>query len=408
MAISRRTFLRGTALPFAAGLVGQSQAKIVVVGAGAFGGWTALHLRRLGAKVTLIDSWGPGNARSSSGGETRVIRAIYGADREYTEMVRRAFPMWETLDASTDETLYVETGALWFFHGDDGYAKSSLPVMQANGFPVEQLTLTDAARRYPQIELKGVKSVWLERRAGALSARRACAVVRDAFQKAGGSYRTAHVEVPQIDKQLSSVRLADGSLLEADAFVFACGPWLGQVFPDLLGEAIQPSRQEVCYFGAPRGSERYQAGRLPIWVDFGERVFYGIPDLGGSGFKIADDTRGEAFDPTNGNRKPTEEGLARVREALAARFPELANAPLLKAEVCQYENSPDGNLIIDRHPRAPNVWLAGGGSGHGFKLAPAVGEMVASRILAGNEVPKMFHLDRLRNMKKRGTQLDRN
>src|SRR5687767_9935996 len=216
MTISRRSFVRATALPLAASLVSRrafakSAPRIVVVGAGAFGGWTALHLRRLGANVTLVDSWGPGNARSSSGGETRVIRAIYGADREYTEMVRRAYTMWETLDASTDETLYVETGAVWLFHDDDAYARSAVPVMQANGFPLDQLTVAEAARKYPQIDFKGVKSVWLERRAGALSARRACAVVRDAFQKAGGSYRTAHVELPELDKQPSTLRLADGS-----------------------------------------------------------------------------------------------------------------------------------------------------------------------------------------------------
>src|SRR5687767_9666956 len=317
MTISRRSFVRATALPLAASLVSRrafakSAPRIVVVGAGAFGGWTALHLRRLGANVTLVDSWGPGNARSSSGGETRVIRAIYGADREYTEMVKRSYAMWETLDASTDESLYVETGVVWMHRGDDAYVRSSVPVMQASGFPIDQMSVADAARKYPQIEFKCVKSVCLERRAGALSARRACAVVRDAFQKAGGSYRTAHVEIPELDKQPSTLRLADGSTLDADAFVFACGPWLGQVFPDLLGEAIQPTRQEVYYFGAPRGSERYQPGRLPIWIDFGERIFYGVPDLGGSGFKIADDTRGEPFDPTNGNRTPSDEGLARA------------------------------------------------------------------------------------------------
>ena len=413
MTISRRRFVRSASLPFAAsflgpGLLAKPAPRIVVIGAGAFGGWTAFHLRRLGAKVTLVDSWGPGNARSSSGGETRVIRAIYGADREYTEMVRRSYTMWETLDASADESLYVETGALWLHRGDDAYVRSSVPVMKASGFPIDQITVTDAVRRYPQIDFKGVKSVWLERRAGALAARHACAVVRDAFQKAGGSYRTGHVDLREIDKQLATVQLADGSRLEADAFVFACGPWLGQIFPDLLGEAIQPTRQEVFYFGTPRGSERYQPGRLPIWIDFGERIFYGIPDLGGSGFKIADDTRGEPFDPTNGNRTPSEEGLARARGVLVERFPELSNAPLLKAEVCQYENSPDGNLIIDRHPRASNVWLIGGGSGHGFKLSPAVGEIAAKRILSGKEVPKMFLLDRLRDMKKRGTQFDRN
>ncbi|HEX8409214.1 MAG TPA: FAD-dependent oxidoreductase [Thermoanaerobaculia bacterium] len=342
-----------------------SAPRVAVIGAGAFGGWTALHLRRLGAQVTLVDAWGPGNPRASSGGETRVIRAVYGPDRIYVEMVKRAYELWEQLDPS----LYVATGTLWMHRGDDAYVRSSLPILRELGFPVDQFTVEEAAKRWPQIDFSGVQSVYLERRAGALYARRACAVVRDAFVREGGVYRTAHVE--------------SASEIPADVHVWACGPWLKQV---------RPTRQEVYYFGPPRGSDRYSAGRMPIWIDFGERILYGIPDLGGAGFKVADDTRGEAFDPTNGDRTPSAAAIARTRAFLAERFPELASAPLVKAEVCQYENSPDGNLIVDR--QAPNVWVVGGGSGHGFKLGPAVGELAAQAILRGREVPEQFRLDR--------------
>ena len=409
MSISRRAFITTVAaLPLAArALVAPSAPRIAVIGAGAFGGWTALHLRRLGAHVELIDSWGPGNARSSSGGESRVIRAIYGQDRPYVEMVKRAYELWEELDASTDQTLYVETGALWMHRGDDAYVRSSLPILKDLGFIVDKLTVEDAARRYPQIDFRGVQSVWFERRAGALSARRACITVRDAFQKSGGSYRTAHVEPgPIVNGSLSALRLGDGTRVEADAYVFACGPWLGRLFPEVLGDKIHPSRQEVFYFGAPRGSERYLPGRLPVWIDFGERIIYGVPDIDGRGFKVADDTRGEPIDPTSTDRTPSTEAIARARQLLAERFPELAKAPLLESRVCQYENSPDGHLIIDRHPQAANVWFAGGGSGHGFKLSPAVGEIAAARILSGKEVPSLFHLERLRDTTKPTTQFE--
>jgi sarcosine oxidase len=399
MTITRRTFLGCVAaVPFAArldatALFAASKPRVVVAGAGAFGGWTALHLQSLGAEVTLIDAWGPGNARSSSGGDTRVIRAIYGPDRVYVEMVKRAYELWEKIGATVDEPLYVETGALWMHRGSDAYVRSSLPILRELGFAVDQLTLDDAARRYPQIDFRGVKSVWLERRAGALSARRACVAVRDAFVKSGGAYRTEFVK-PRIDGT------------DADAYVYACGPWLGKLFPEVIGDRVRPTRQEVFYFGTPRGSERYMPGHLPIWIDFGPHIIYGIPDVHGRGFKVADDTRGAPIDPTNANRTPTAQGLARARHLLSERFPELANAPLLSAEVCQYENSPDGNLIIDRHPDAKNVWLVGGGSGHGFKLSPAVGEIAANAILAGKEVPKQFHLDRLQKTAKRKTQFD--
>jgi glycine/D-amino acid oxidase-like deaminating enzyme len=147
-------------------------------------------------------------------------------------------------------------------------------------------------------------------------------------------------------------------------------------------------------------------GRFPVWIDFGQRIFYGVPDIAGRGFKIADDTRGEDVDPTTLDRTPSAESITRARNLLAERFPELAKAPLIAAEVCQYENSPDGHLILDRHPQAKNVWLLGGGSGHGFKLSPAVGEMTAQRVLTGKEVPKLFHLDRLRDAAKPKTQFD--
>jgi glycine/D-amino acid oxidase-like deaminating enzyme len=376
--------------------------RVVVVGAGAFGGWTALHLRRLGAEVTLVDSWGAGNPRSSSGGDTRVIRAIYGPDRIYVEMVRRAYELWDGLDPS----LYVETGALWMHRGDDSYVRSSVPILKELGFAVDPLEIAEAVRRYPQIEFAGVQSVWLERRAGALSARRACEVVRDAFVKAGGTYRTAYAEPAAIaGEAMPALRLGDGARIEADAFVFACGPWLGRVFPDVVGDRVKATRQEVYYFGVPSGSQRYVPSRMPIWIDFGERIVYGIPDLDGRGFKLADDTRGEPFDPTNGDRTPTAAGIARARVLLAERFPELAKAPLLRSEVCQYENSPDGNLILDRHPQAKNVWLLGGGSGHGFKLSPAVGEMAAAAVLSGGPVPSLFRLDR--ETAKPSTQFER-
>jgi sarcosine oxidase len=406
--LTRRTFVRGiAALPFAARLDALSllaPPRVVVIGAGAFGGWTALHLRRLGADVTLLDSWGPGNTRSSSGGETRVIRAVYGVDRVYVEMVQRAFDLWEQLDASVDDELYVGTGVLWMHRGVDDYVRSSLPVLRELGFAVDSIPLADAAKRYPQIDFAGIRSVWLERRAGALSARRACVAVRDAFVKAGGTYRTGQA-LPNISNR--TLTLEDGSKLQADHFVFACGPWLGKLFPDVLGQAIRPTRQEVFYFGTPHGSQRYQPPQLPIWIDFGDRIIYGVPDVHGRGFKVADDTRGVPIDPTTTDRRASDEGLARARHLLAERFPEMKDAPLLASEVCQYENSPDGDLIIDRHPHAENIWLAGGGSGHGFKLSPAVGEIAAARILTGKPVPEMFRLDRLHGLSKTGTQFEK-
>jgi glycine/D-amino acid oxidase-like deaminating enzyme len=410
-ALTRRRFLQGAALaPVVASAVvraASSRPRIVVVGAGAFGGWTAWHLLRGGAEVTLVDAWGPGNPRASSGGESRVIRGIYGADRIYTEMVRRAFELWEELDATVQEPLYVPTGALWMMRGDDRYIRQALPIMEDLGFPVEEPSVAAARRRWPQIDFSGVERLYLEHRAGALSARLACLTVRDRLLDAGGSYRTARAEPGEmVAGTMRTLALGDGTRLEADSFVFACGPWLGETFPDVVGERVLPTRQEVYYFGPPAGSEAWGPERLPVWIDFGERVLYGLPDVHGRGFKLADDTRGEVIDPTTLDRRPSAEGLARARRFLAERFPGLAAAPLVESRVCQYENSPDGHLILDRHPEAGNVWFAGGGSGHGFKLGPAVGELLAAAVLGGPMPPERFRLARLAAAEPGGTQFD--
>ena len=412
MPVSRRTFLRcAGVLPLAAlgapEIFGASKPRVAVVGAGAFGGWTAFHLRKLGCDVTLLDQWGPGNMNSSSGGKTRVIRSIYGADRIYSEMVKRSFELWEALDAADAEQIYVPTGVLWIMREDDGYVRTALPIVRGLGFPVDALTVDEAKKRYPQIDLRGVKSVWFEHRAGALFSRRACRAVRDAFGKAGGKYHTAGVTPGKIvNGAMAAPRTDTGGRVEADVYVFACGPWLGKLFPDVIGGAVRPTRQEVYYFETPRASDDFQVGHLPIWVDFGKRIVYGMPGIDGRWFKIADDTRGETIDPTTMKRVATPAGVERARAFLAERFPALAKAPLLSAEVCQYENSPDGNLIADRHPHAKNVWLLGGGSGHGFKLAPALGELAAQAIVAGKEVPKMFRLDRIPALLKPKTQFE--
>src|SRR5215207_3676867 len=142
--------------------------RVVVVGAGAFGGWTAIALLRRKVAVTLVDAWGPGNARASSGGETRVIRGMYGADRLYTEWVNRSFDLWIDGEARWDAKLYQRTGALWMFSGDDSYARASLPLLAACDLHVWELGLAAAARRFPLFDFDGVKTVFHEHEAGYL------------------------------------------------------------------------------------------------------------------------------------------------------------------------------------------------------------------------------------------------
>jgi len=401
---SRRSLLKGGAAvlalhasrllsPLAA--AASAKPRVAVVGAGAFGGWTALHLVRRGARVVLLDAWGPGNSRASSGGETRVIRATYGPDRIYVEMAARSLRLWRDSERSFGRPLFRKTGVLWMAGADDRYERAALPLLRAAGLSVERLEATEAAARYPQIEFEGVNWVLHEKEAGYLLARRACQAVLERFQVEGGEYRLAAVTPgPVVNDRMGPLLLSDRNVLSADRYVFACGPWLGTMFPEILGARIRPSRQEEFFFGTPPGDPTWLEDRLPVWIDNGPRIFYGIPGSEWRGFKVADDTRGEDFDPTNGERKPSAKGLRSARDYMAFRFPGLKDAPLLEARVCQYENSPDGRFIIDRHPQAANAFIAGGGSGHGFKHGPAIGERLADLVLGTSRPEPFFALSR--------------
>jgi glycine/D-amino acid oxidase-like deaminating enzyme len=223
-------------------------------------------------------------------------------------------------------------------------------------------------------------------------ARRAVQVAAPQAVAEGADWRIASASAPDgTSGSARSVELAGIGSATATTFVFALGPWFGKVFPDLLAERIFPTRQEVFYFGAPRGDVRFAPPALPAWIDFGAEI-YGIPDVESKGFKIAPDRHGPPFDPDSGERVVTPETLAFARAYLAARFPALRDAPLVASEVCQYENTSNGDFLIDRHPRFENVWLVGGGSGHGFKHGPAVAEYVAARIADGGQVDARFRL----------------
>jgi glycine/D-amino acid oxidase-like deaminating enzyme len=369
--------------------------RVAVIGAGAFGGWTALYLRRRGARVTLLDAWGPGNSRASSGGETRVIRGTYGPNSVYTKMAARSLELWKENEARWRLKLYNRTGVLWMASGDDSYERAAMPLLREAGLAFEALTADEAAKRFAQINFDGVKWALLEKDAGYLTARRACEAVLDAFLAEGGEYRQLAVEPGRIDRgTLQGLSLSDGSKLSADHYVFACGPWLGKIFPGVMGNLIKPTRQEVFFFGTPAGDRRFVEDAMPAWIDFSARRFYGIPGNQWRGFKLACDLRGPEFDPTSGERTPSPESLQSARDYLDFRFPALKGASLLESRVCQYEQSPDENFIIDRHPQASNVWLVGGGSGHGFKHGPAIGELVGDLLLAGKPADPFFALAR--------------
>jgi glycine/D-amino acid oxidase-like deaminating enzyme len=376
----------------------KSKLHVAVVGAGAFGGWTALHLLERGARVTLLDAWGPGNSRASSGGETRIMRGTYGPDQPYTRLAARAITLWAKYERRWKRQFLHRTGVLWMVSSDeDGFERGSLGMLREAGISFGELSTAEMKRRWPQINFADVRWGIFEPGCGYLDARISCQAVVDAFVAGGGEYQQVAVLDDGLESgTLRALGLSDGSRLKADLYVFACGPWLGRLFRHTVGDLVRPTKQDIFFFGTPAGDSRFNDSQLPVWGDHGKRFFYGIPGSDRRGFKVADDTRGGSFDPTDGERVVTPATLKRVREYIALRFPAMKDAPLIETRVCQYEHTPDSGFILDRHPQMENVWLVGGGSGHGFKHGPAVGEMVAESILEDRDLDAVWGLARFR------------
>jgi monomeric sarcosine oxidase len=391
--VSRRHVLGGAAMAGALAGVSLAPARaipdarvgwdFIVVGAGVFGAWTAWTLQRRGHKVLLLDAWGAGHSRSSSGGETRLIRTEYAGNAFYTRWAWESLAEWHALSRRHESPIFHQTGALYIYPEDSAKIEGSIAIQRELGIPIEKIGARDLARRWPQVNFDGIAVGVMQPTMGALMARRSIQNLVAELVKNGGGYRQFAVDPPRSDRgALAAVTGTGGETLSAGRFVFACGPWLPKLFPDVVGGRIVPTRQDVFFFAPTPGDKRFEAANMPAWVDVSSKdLHYGFPDIEARGFKIALDGHGPKYDPDNGDRRITDQALADVRTYLARRFPDLARRPLAESRVCQYENSDNGHLLIDRHPAWANVWIVGGGSGHGFKHGPAVGRYAADLAL---------------------------
>ena len=311
MRTTRRRFVKTAAGVLGAALApsrGRAQAPrvsagraydVAVVGAGVFGAWTAYHLRRSRVdSVALVDAYGPGNARSSSGGHSRVIRMGYGDQEVYTRWSMRSLDLWKSLfDKAGRPWLFHPAGVLWMARGEDPLTTSTLGLLQRFGVRHERLGRSDLERRWPQIDFG--PNTWgiHEPDSGFLMAFRSVQAVVEAATAAGVEYLQERVASPTAGTG-TLVALATGSsrTVVAGAYVFACGPWLPKLFQGSPGERIFPTRQEVFYFGPGPGDTRFRPPALPVWVDFAEEI-YGLPDVEGRGFKVAPTATGPHSTP---------------------------------------------------------------------------------------------------------------
>jgi monomeric sarcosine oxidase len=368
--------------------------KVAVIGAGVFGAWTAHHLQQQGHRVTLVDAWGPAHSRSSSGGESRLTRGAYGKDDIYTRMALDSLADWKALSAVSGLPIFIPAGVLFFFPTDEPYFRDTVAAHERLQLPTETLGARELKQRFPMIDFEGISVGVFEPAFGALTARRAVLTLVERFVRAGGKYATGSAVSPSVaHDRVAEVRLSTGEQIVADNFVFALGAWLPKLFPDVVGSRIRPTRQEIFFFAPPQGDPRFLPGAMPCWADFNDGdMFYGFPDLESRGVKFAHDIHGPEVDPDTQDRLPTQAALEEVIAYRDRRFPLLQSAPLTEARVCQYENSSNGDFLIDFHPQLENVLLVGGGSGHGFKHGPEVGRYAAARLSGSVEPEPRFSL----------------
>ncbi|MEM7417524.1 MAG: FAD-dependent oxidoreductase [Gemmatimonadota bacterium] len=377
--------LQGTPRPARAQTSNSSD--VLVIGAGTFGVWTAYHLSRLGASVTLVDAYGPGNSRASSGGETRQMQADTRSDL-YTRSSIDSYGWWKRLERESGISIVLETGKvdLSLSAEDRDVGEEVAGRHQRFGIEGTEILEPDEVRyRWPQMHSDDASwGIYSEGAAGCvMMARKGVAVVAEQLQQQGGQVRTSHVR-PRLTSTgaVEGVTTQDGETLSAGHYVFACGPWLSTLFPDLLGPRLQVQRRDVLFFGSPPGDSRFAYPHMPTWFVRGSG-FYGFPDIEARGFKVAPYPDYNVIDPDVDERLIMPHQVRRGRQFLAHRFPGLADMPISETRVCQVTNTSDRDFMADVHPESDNVWIVGGGSGHGFKHGPAVGEHLANRIIGG-------------------------
>ncbi len=368
-----------------------------MVGAGVIGAWTALWLRRGGHDVTLIDRHGPGNRLGSSGDESRITRSSHAGDRHYPVWQRRALGHWRALERDAGQQLFFQTGVVWLANEAQTFEGESLATLQSLGIPVERWTADELAVRFPVLDPTGVPWALFEPEAGALMARKGVTAAIEQLESQGGEVITGRVRPPEgagpdggatdgaapdaaaSRDAFARIELEDGPTVEADAFVFACGPWLPDLFPAAIGGLIEPHRQDVMHFQVPEGDRRYDAGAMPALIDF-EGSFYAFPSFDGKSLKACPDWLGPVERPDDSARECADATIDAAREVLRRRLPGLAAQPVVRTSTCFYEVTPDAHFVIDRHPGLGNAWIVGGGTGHAFKHGPVIGESVAALV----------------------------
>lgn len=358
---------------------------VIVAGLGAFGSAAARALARRGANVLGLDRYQPPHELASHGGRTRIIREAYFEAPLYVPLVRAAFDAWNALGEDTGRRLFQPTGGLMIGPADGELIQGTLASVREHSIAHELLGAVDLRARFPRLEVRDAAVGVLEERAGVLDGPACVEALLSSASDAGARLNFGEpVEAWTTTADGVEVTTPSGEY-GADALVLATGPWMGRM---LAGDGLPRLRVErhvVHWFRPPAAPASFQAPDFPVtvWEHVPGRFFYTIPDLG-EGVKAALHRGGQVTDPEQVRREVTDGDRDAIHHLVQRFLPGLAGT-IVGSSVCLYTNTPDGNFLLGRHPREPRVILAGGGSGHGFKFAPVIGELAAD--LAMDEAP---------------------
>jgi sarcosine oxidase len=348
------------------------QYDVAVIGLGAHGSAAAYHLARRGLRVVGFERFPRGHTLGSSGGLSRIIRLSYYEHPDYVPLLRRAWDLWRELERESGETLLTQTGGLYLGRPNSNLVQGALVSAKTHGLEHERLDAADLRRRYPLFRIDDDWIGVLDAQAGWLAPERCIETHSRMAERHGATLRFDEPARWERDGDGVRVTTKQGTLA-ADRLVLTAGAWMPELLPELAPH-LWVERNVLFWFEPRARIDEFAA--LPVWIlEDADRMYYGFPYAPEHGFKLAGLHFGDRVDPNTVEREPRAIDEERVRAFLRRRLPE-ADGERRLAKVCMYTNSPDGHFIIDRLPDAP-VAYASACSGHGFKFASAVGELVA-------------------------------
>lgn len=380
-----------------------SQNDIVIVGGGIVGACAAYYLARTGHKVVLLDQYSVPNDLSTSGDHARIFRYTYGKDLFYTDLAVRSLLLWKEFQKDVHEELYVNTGMLDIALKDNGYEEHCYRSLSGMKLPVHKMGPDEIRDRFRIFNQKAMRFAVFHPDGGMLWAKRAVTAFANAAirRKVLIHANTKITAVIRGKDGIKELRDDKGRSWKGCAYLFATGPWSKELLSS-YHIPLKITKQQLLYFRPPTNQGRYRPGHCPVFSCL-SRGYYGFPVHIHGFMKIGDCRKGSTGKLDAAPQETTPQFEKSCRSFLKQFMPDVSGFVDTEGKTCYYNNTPDGDFILDHLPDAPNAYVATGFSGHGFKFGPLLGKTAAELLTGGKPEINLtrFRLGRLRGCKSR-------